>query len=117
MNSKLSEHFSVNEFKCRHCGKVINIDPLLIAKLECLRASIGNKPILINSGYRCETHNKNVGGAKNSYHMKGKAVDIRINGDMKELAKMADRIFYKGGVGIYKTFIHVDVGPSRRWFG
>lgn len=115
--NKLSEHFSIKEFTCKcGCGQY-KYDPVLLAKMECLRAAIGNRPILVSSGYRCEKHNKNVGGAKNSYHMKGKACDIRVNGNMAELQKMADRIFSNGGVGIYKTFVHVDTGPKRRWRG
>lgn len=115
--TKLSEHFSKKEFQCKHCNGIINIDPLLIAKLECLRSAMGNIPIIINSGYRCTIHNKNVGGATGSLHMRGKAADIRVNGDMAELGKLADRIFSNGGVGLYRNFVHVDTGTSRRWFG
>lgn len=115
--TRLSEHFSKKEFACKHCGKIINIDPLLIAKLECLRAAIGNKPIYITSGYRCEIHNKSVGGAVNSQHLKGKAADIYIKGDMGELVRLADRIFYQGGMGVYKNFIHLDTSKKRRWKG
>lgn len=113
---KLSEHFDEAEFKCRCCGEV-KIDPKLISKLECLRAAIGNRPIFINSGYRCPKHNKSVGGATKSFHMEGKAADIRVSVNMEELGKMSDRIFQLGGMGIYKTFIHVDLGPTRRWLG
>lgn len=115
--TKLSEHFSKKEFACKHCNEIINIDPLLIAKLECLRSAIGNKPIFITSGYRCEIHNKKVGGASNSQHLKGKAVDIWVKEDMLELTKLADRIFSQGGMGTYKNFIHLDTGPKRRWKG
>lgn len=113
--AKLSEHFDENEFRCRCCG-VVKVDPMLVAKLECLRSAIGNRPIFVNSGYRCPKHNKAVGGAEKSFHMQGKAADIRVSVDMGELAKMSDRVFLKGGVGIYKTFIHVDVAHQRRWF-
>lgn len=112
--ARLSEHFDGKEFACRCCG-VVKIDPMLVAKLECLRASIGNRPIFVNSGYRCPKHNKSVGGAEKSLHMQGKAADIRVSLDMAELGKMSDRIFKVGGMGIYKTFIHVDTGPTRRW--
>lgn len=116
---KISEHFSDTEFACKCCKK-IKYDVKLVAKLECLRSAIGNKPIFLTSGYRCEKHNKNVGGAKGSYHLQGKAADIYVKGDMLELEKMADRIFNTGGVGIYKKqgFVHVDVrSGKRRWNG
>lgn len=112
----LSEHFSQDEFKCKCCGN-IKYDVKLIAKLECLRSAMGHIPIFITSGYRCQNHNTRVGGAKNSYHMKGQASDIYIKGDMGELAKIADRIFKEGGVGIYKNFIHLDTGTKRRFLG
>lgn len=43
--------------------------------LEPLRAAMGF-PIVISSGYRSEPLNKAVGGATNSYHLLGRAVDI-----------------------------------------
>ena len=117
---KITEHFKEKEMMCK-CGcNGILYDINLINKLECLRASIGNKPIIINSGYRCKKHNDNVGGAKGSFHLKGKAVDISLKGtveEQQELIKLADRIFNDAGMGIYKNFIHLDTGPKRRWKG
>ena len=112
----LSEHFSQDEFKCTCCGE-IKYDPLLFAKLECLRASLNHIPIIVNSGYRCQKNNKKVGGVDNSLHLQGKAIDIRTNGNMAELVKMADRIFKNNGLGIYKNFIHVDTGKRNRFHG
>ena len=37
-----------------------------------------NQPVTINSGYRCPTHNRNVGGVSNSRHTKGEAADIVV---------------------------------------
>lgn len=113
---KLSEHFSEQEFKCKCCGS-IKIDPKLIAQLECVRAALGHIPIYINSGFRCQIHNKKVGGVANSYHTKGQAADIRINGDIRELVRVCDNVFKYGGVGIYNNFIHVDTGTRRRFKG
>ena len=45
------------------------------------------KPIYVNSWYRCKELNKAVGGAKNSYHMSGLAVDIRWDKDLLEYLK------------------------------
>ena len=109
-------HFKVNEFRCKHCKKLI-LDINLLLKLEELRTLIGNKPIIINSGYRCITYNKSIDGAKNSQHLYGKAADIKAIGiSIKELGKYADKIFSKGGVGYGDTFIHVDIrGYKTRW--
>lgn len=52
-----------------------NLTALVANVLDPLREAYG-KPIVINSGYRCEALNKKVGGAKTSDHMKGMAADI-----------------------------------------
>lgn len=111
------KNFKVREFACRHCGE-IKIDINLLLKLEELRRAIGNRPIIINSGYRCPTHNKKVGGAKNSQHLYGKAADIRVNGmNPRTLEKYADTVFANGGVGMGgQDFVHVDTrGHRARW--
>jgi uncharacterized protein YcbK (DUF882 family) len=56
------------------------------------------------------------GAAKNSLHMLGRAVDIRVPGMTPELvARMG--LYFKAGVGLYdsKNFIHVDSGWPRFW--
>ena len=115
--AKKIKHFKVREFACKHCGE-IKIDINLLVKLEELRRAIGNRPIIINSGYRCPTHNKKVGGAKNSQHLYGKAADIRVNGmNPRTLEKYADTVFANGGVGMGgQNFVHVDTrGHRARW--
>lgn len=72
---QLSPHFNAKEFACNHCGTALVTDALLDA-LEKLRSNLGGKPISINSGYRCPVHNKAVGGAADSMHMYGNAVDL-----------------------------------------
>lgn len=52
---------------------------LLAQGLERVRAVL-NKPVLVNSGYRCPKLNSSIGGAKSSYHLKGLAADIRVPG-------------------------------------
>lgn len=100
------------------CGcNVVKYDPKLLKKLEVVRAMLGGVPININSGYRCERHNKNVGGVPNSQHLKGKAADIRVNGNMEELYYFLDIVFKENGLGRYKTFFHVDTGPRKRFIG
>jgi uncharacterized protein YcbK (DUF882 family) len=74
--------------------------------------------IRIVSGYRCRRHNINVGGAEFSYHMKGMAADIVIA--KHTIPEMASRVreidsFRQGGIGCYDTWVHVDIGPKRRW--
>lgn len=54
-----------------------------ISRLDEIREGYG-KPIYVNSGYRCEELNKEVGGEENSYHLKGLAVDIRWDKELVE---------------------------------
>ncbi len=76
------------------------------------------KPINVNSGYRSPKTNANTeGAAKNSFHMRGKAMDISIDGLDASLVGYLGRIMANGGVGFYpmKNFIHLDTGDKRQW--
>jgi uncharacterized protein YcbK (DUF882 family) len=104
----LSEHFQDKEFCCHCCGELKVIDPKLLAGLEKLRAMI-NRPIHINSGYRCEKHNQRIGGASKSYHLKGMAADISVKGmDSQELFSYCETINEFHGLGCYRSWVHVD---------
>jgi zinc D-Ala-D-Ala carboxypeptidase len=111
-NGRLSEHFSANEFRCKCCGKV-QVDPELISRLEKARATYG-KPMVVTSGLRCRAHNQAVGGASESYHCKGQAVDIAVS-DGRDRYLML-KAFLDAGfnrIGLYaKGWIHVDVGSE-----
>ena len=102
----LSENFSRGEFACSCCGES-KVDPKLVIMLEELRKCF-RKPIIVNSGYRCASHNKAVGGVVNSQHMYGKAADIWVEGvSVGRLATEALKLGF-GFVKEYKTFVHVD---------
>ena len=116
-STKLSEHFSVKEFACSDGSDEIRIDPKLVDYLEKIRAHFG-KPVRITSGYRSPTYNAKVGGVKNSYHLKGMAADIVIDGvKSKEVAQYAETIGC-GGIGWYeaRNFTHIDTRSGCvRW--
>ena len=57
---------------------MVNLIDLVEAILDPLREWYG-KPIIVNSGYRCEALNKAVNGSKTSQHLTGQAVDIDTN--------------------------------------
>lgn len=59
--------------KCKQCG--LNITPAFHNTLNDFREEYG-KPIIVLSGARCPDHNKKVGGAPNSAHCEGRAVDV-----------------------------------------
>ena len=111
---KIDLNFSLCEFQCPCCKRVM-LHPDLLKRLVKLRRTIG-EPILINSGYRCKPFNQQVGGVPTSYHLFGMAADITIsNYNLEQLATHADIIGFTG-IGIYDTFIHVDVRPDKeRW--
>lgn len=120
---KLSKNFNREEFACKGnncCGHSAAIQPELINGLQQLRDKAG--PLVITSGFRCNRHNKNVGGAENSMHTFGMAADIKSSIlTPKELAALAKDIpvFNSGGIGVYKSWIHVDVRTTgkARWEG
>jgi hypothetical protein len=108
-NAKLSEHFTLGELtKSNSHPEVYNIPSheaianlkRLCVWLEALReaspgptASPGpskrrGAPIIINSGYRSPQLNRKIGGAPNSNHLTGCAVDIRVSG-MEQLIRYA----------------------------
>jgi uncharacterized protein YcbK (DUF882 family) len=121
---KLSPHFHAMEFACAcRCGFGLNpgdVDPLLVASLEALRADLCG-PLYINSGCRCEFHNKSVGGAETSQHLHGKAADVYgFPPEIIREAALRVEAFNNGGIGFYPVngFVHLDVrAMPARWTG
>lgn len=109
----LSKNFKIKEFKCKDGSDEILIDAdFVINKLQKIRDHFG-KPITINSAYRTASWNTKVGGAKNSYHMKGMAFDIKIAGvTPTDIAKYAEEIGVLGII-VYPTFTHVDSRTNK----
>jgi zinc D-Ala-D-Ala carboxypeptidase len=106
---------SVDEFKCKHCGKVA-LDSAFFARIRRARV-IADTPFLINSGYRCPEHNAEIGSTSTN-HTSGKAVDIAaIDGPSR--GKILKGLYGAGftRVGIAKTFIHCDTsdGVESAW--
>ena len=115
----LSPHFKVREFACSDGTDTVFVSPALVDVLEKVRAHFG-KPVTINSGYRTEAKNKAVGGAAYSQHKYGLAADITISGvPPAKVAAYAETLLTNtGGIGIYKTFTHIDVRKVKsRWNG
>lgn len=118
-NVNLSANFKVKEFACKDGSDVVFVAPELIEILQQIRTHFA-KAVIINSGYRTPTHNKKEGGAAYSQHLYGTAADIRISGvNPKDIASFIETLMpTKGGIGIYSTFVHVDVRKEKsRWNG
>lgn len=108
-------HFNRAEFRC-HCRCMGDtVDYELMDALEALRLTLG-KPINISSGFRCAEHNKKVNGAKNSYHLLGKAADIIVaDVSPEDVARAANGLWpHKYGIGVYKGHTHIDVRSHAR---
>lgn len=105
----------------RRENKIRQIDSNLYYKLIQLQARLGmrNSEILVLSGYRTPKTNRAIGGASNSYHIQGKAVDFYIPGVSLAKVRQAAISLNNGGVGYYprSNFVHVDTGPVRSWRG
>lgn len=118
-NVKLSKNFTVKEFACSDGTDTVFISLALVNLLQKIRDRFG-KAVIINSAYRTEAHNKAIGGATYSQHKYGLAADIHINGvTPKEIAAYVETLLpSSGGIGIYKSFCHVDVRRVKsRWNG
>jgi uncharacterized protein YcbK (DUF882 family) len=88
-------------------------------KLETLRENLGF-PLKISSGFRCEKHNRGLGGARESRHLLGVAFDV---GTSRMTAKEKFLLVQEGtkifrGVGIYDKHVHLDVREEKAlWTG
>ena len=124
---KLTENFSLHEFRCRDGSDVPEeyMDNVkeLAENLQVLRDYI-QKPINVISGYRSPSYNKKIDGARRSQHLLAKAGDLIVKGMTPDEVKAAivhlikEGKMKKGGVGLYTHFTHYDVrGFNRRWYG
>ena len=118
------KYFKRSEFACK-CGKYCNgypaeIDMKMVKIADAIRERI-RKPISVNSGLRCKTHNANVGGVSNSQHLYGNAADLGCPTGCtpEQMASIAEEIMGDtGGIGTYPWGIHIDTRSTKsRWNG
>jgi uncharacterized protein YcbK (DUF882 family) len=114
------EHF----LRDHRTGDVHHVDPRLFDLLSDLTSSVGQPEAEIDvvCGYRTPWSNhylrrRSRRVAKHSLHMQAMAIDIRVPGTSTRELRDAALSLGRGGVGYYprKGFVHVDVGPIRRW--
>lgn len=109
----MKNYFKVSEFRCPcGCGED-HVDYILRLILNNTREEYG-LPLTINSGRRCESHNKHVGGKPTSSHLAGYAVDIAC--PSSERLRLVKVLLNNGitRIGIGQTFVHVDVDPGKK---
>ncbi len=106
-------------------GDAHMIDPRLLDLLDAVTKRIGSRaPVQVLCGYRSpktnamlHQHSEQV--ALHSLHLKGQAIDIRLDDAALPHLHSAALKLGAGGVGYYpvSNFVHIDVGPVRRWQG
>lgn len=109
----------------RHNGAISTMFYELFDQLFWLRKSLRTQaPIGLVSGYRSPATNGRMsdaseGVSRNSLHTVGMAADIRIEGFEPETIWQQAIANKVGGTGLYgdSNFVHVDVGPQRKWVG
>jgi len=105
--------------------ETITMDRELIDLLATIQTETGyDEPITVISGYRSKSTNEMLRRrmrkvAKNSYHIKGMAVDFRIKDVSTRTIRTIAMHEKIGGVGYYpkRGFLHIDTGPIRSWRG
>ena len=108
-----------------YTGDIAAMDPQLIDLLNSVNRQLGcSDPFHILSGYRSPQTNARLrkqrsGVAKSSYHILGRAIDIRLPGCDTRQLREACLDLKLGGVGYYprSDFVHVDTGAFRTWNG
>ena len=113
----LSKNFNSSEFACKDGTSVpsalLGNLQVLAENLQVLRDDLG-APITIRSGFRSISHNRIIGGAKNSYHLRAMASDIVVKGYTpgqvftKILELIKNGKMKAGGLHCYETWVHYD---------
>ena len=109
----MNNYFEDKELRCK-CGcNQLKFDAEFKNTLNEIRHELG-KPMYISSGYRCEKHNKEVGGKPGSAHTKGKGADVVCENSVDRFNLI--RIAIKAGIkriGVSSKFIHLDNDESK----
>lgn len=115
---QLTKNFSNKELQCPCCGKV-DMNHRLMDLLQSVRDEVGF-PFVINSGFRCKKRNAELpSSSPKSQHLVGKAVDVSTRSlTANQKHALLKSAFRKGfnGIGIYPTFIHLDVRDDPVFF-
>lgn len=105
------KHFTYTELRCKCCGRLppeakANLDALADNVLDPARELL-DKPIHVNSGFRCPSHNAAVGGVAKSQHTLGEAADITAGSPAENLI-LARLIAQLGNYDQMILYVHSD---------
>lgn len=132
-----TRHFNLKEYYSNRYDesgkKLIKVDKPPITMYPYIQKSMDRLEILrarLNKKYGIERHeivieilsavrlpeyeqmriDKGLTTTKNSAHKRGTATDIKVPGlSPKQVYEVALEVFKDGGVGLYKTFVHMDL--------
>jgi uncharacterized protein YcbK (DUF882 family) len=118
--------FVLQELRChdgtavpeRHWSNALAV----MKRAQVLRDRIG-EPLQVLSGYRTAAWNRRVGGAAHSQHLTASAMDLvartltPVELHRVYLELIGAGLVEDGGLGLYPSFIHIDIGRPRRWRG
>lgn len=108
------KHFDENEFaKCVPPCKLADIDERLLRKLDEAR-KFCKFPFIVNSAYRSKAYEISRGRKGTSSHCKGLAMDLRCGSShvRQEMITALCKVGFRR-IGIYPTFIHVDLDDDK----
>ena len=123
---KLTKNFKLEEFTYSLTASRLKIDnsvpeelmpniQLTAVKLELVRIALG-RPIIITSGYRCPALNARVGGAANSAHTRGLAVDFHSSfGTPKQICqRLIDAgVQFDKLIQEHNQWVHIGFSPTK----
>ena len=110
---KASESIKEPVYKYFKPREIVGLKPELVEMLDTLRGKCGF-PFVITSGFRSPEHNAEIGGVKDSSHLKGIAADIKIQTSEQRMKFVKEAIALGiTRIGIGETFCHVDLSIEK----
>ena len=109
----ITKNFKTDEFSCPCCN-ANKMDVDFVKTLQLLRDEYGS-PMRINSGFRCEKHNKKVGGSDSSSHLWGMASDISVTDSILRyrMIQCAQKVGILR-IGVGGDFLHFDTDYKKK---
>jgi uncharacterized protein YcbK (DUF882 family) len=113
----LSSLILIEPLEARVTGAHRGLNSRLLGVLHRVSRHFGRE-VSVTSGCRSQRHNRRIGGARRSLHMRCSAADIRVAGVPRhQVLRVARALPGRGGIGTYcrTSVVHIDVGPRREW--
>ncbi len=107
--------------RCHYTNEVHPMDTGVLDLLCDVKERLGSSgPVEVISAYRSQEYNdilraQSRSVARNSFHLQGLAIDFKVSGVHQKSVAHVAKSFFAGGVGMYRDFVHIDVGPVRYW--